>query len=1455
MRKFIYIIAIFLPIYLSASYSVIERRDNNIIAQIKGESVVNVISTKTPKITSFHSSQIEFVKKYKYRELTIYAYRIIPKNDIDTISILLPAKLDRIVNRKIFVSKWVINPEDAVFYASVPSATVYKTSKNITHYNAVFSIKDQGIYRISYNDFVENGLDVNFDPRKLKVFSRGIQIPIYFFGEEDGIFNEGDYIEFIAERQKGEYTYYDPCTDSAFYYVSWEGNDIGFRMFDMKFTESEENIVVPMNYDTSYHIEGDSIYRLTTTSTDTLDYWVWETITSPDTGEIVFNLSNIDTTQLAYITVLLQGMNDNRYVFMDHSAKIWINGYLLSECTWSGYRPDTVKVSIPPGILKGDDDTLKIYAQTVENNGEYLVNVVGINYIEIQGKALYYTDNNYIEIKAPYEGSPQTCDFQVKGFTDPLIKVYRIGQYKVDDVNIKKENDGTYSVDFKDKIYQSNTWYVISAVSQIKTPAIRSAVYTGFDEEEGYDFIIIAPQQFVPYLNSYKRFKDSLGISTYIISEEEIRDHFDYGRPSAEGIKEFFKYVYENWSNPPRYAMLVGTGSADGANRTPYAGKSVMPLKIMLSTMNRSEFIGSDTWLGSLYPEDDRLPEIMVGRIPAQNIDDVKNIINKFTSYYTDEIKGLWKMTVALLVDSFAVGGDESTLENTVLPILDDNFIIHNLYTGDQDWLMDIVNEFKSGNLLTIFVGHGNPEAININYLDDYTVARFGNYGKLPFMFSISCNNVATEWPYKISIAEAFVKIPQVGTVGFWGATSKSRTVTGNTLLKGALEYFMDLKHPIIGDMIYYAYALYFNGDPYEYNFIGDPSMFIAKPYPIDIELDKKCVLSGDSISAYVNSDNVGYFYLYDEDNTIMDMFYGQSINDTTIKATFKIPDDYTYTSAKICFFSDNMDGTEGGKETFSVNSPYIDTVYNIPSIPDTLDSVYVYVKPLSPNGIDRVILVYGKDRNSLFSWMYMEQDTGGIYKSEEPILFFDFSDSLSPGDSVFYYIQIKDTLDETYNSALSAYEILPYADIYAESLFVSVEDTNILITAIVANNTLRNAENVVCNLYMYSTDNHFVYSVDTIDLLNGDTKDTLFFPINIEERTKCQLLISYDPDNEIIERNENNNVFVVRDSVVMNYYLFPVDSYAFSLDSTLEVTRLSEDTMLIFIYADTARTPINQSLLVWPQDTDVYTIETFSNKTDNKFVLNTAFYDTTFSVAFWDTLSQKWIFIDDSMIGTYPLPEGTYTLLSSYDNVAPYIRFQPNPEYLSNNNIYLYSKFSANGILEDANGIDFAILPPVITIDGDTVNVQFDYSPQYANRINFHLEKELSNGKHTIKIICRDVYGNSTSYVYNMEVNVLMRITDIANHPNPVYKNNTIFRFYLTDDVDRVLLEIFSSSGKLVYKEEKEYLPSGFNEWYWDLRDKTKYECSNGIYFYRFTAVKGSDVFKTDIKTMVIAK
>ena len=175
---------------------------------------------------------------------------------------------------------------------------------------------DDGIYRINKSDFINAGINPNsIDPRTVKLYYKGNQQPIYFKGEQDGVFNDSDYIDFYGKRNYGGLTttykesggtnvvdyitdeFYNLYSDTSVYWLGW-GGSFGLRFVDYNFSSS---ISYPNNYYfQKVHFEKDLVYSLgeRRSSTDYRDFntekvsgesWYWKDMSKGNTVSDTFS--------------------------------------------------------------------------------------------------------------------------------------------------------------------------------------------------------------------------------------------------------------------------------------------------------------------------------------------------------------------------------------------------------------------------------------------------------------------------------------------------------------------------------------------------------------------------------------------------------------------------------------------------------------------------------------------------------------------------------------------------------------------------------------------------------------------------------------------------------------------------------------------------------------------------------------------------------------------------------------------------------------------------------------------------------------------------------------------------------------------------------------------------------------------------------------------------------------
>ncbi|MBK7141688.1 MAG: type IX secretion system sortase PorU [bacterium] len=153
-----------------------------------------------------------------------------------------------------------------------------------------------------------------------------------------------------------------------------------------------------------------------------------------------------------------------------------------------------------------------------------------------------------------------------------------------------------------------------------------------------------------------------------------------------------------------------------------------------------------------------------------------------------------------------------------------------------------------------------------------------------------------------------------------------------------------------------------------------------------------------------------------------------------------------------------------------------------------------------------------------------------------------------------------------------------------------------------------------------------------------------------------------------------------------------------------------------------------------------------------------------------------------------------------------------------------------------------------------------YDQGSYRSGRLAYPLGS-LSQGEHTFKIKAWDNANNSSTTEFTATVSSPGRlaIQDLLNYPNPMQEQTT-FYFELTDDVDRMSVEIFTVAGRKIRSFSGQNLiasiyPNDHFRVMWDGRDVEGDRVATGVYVYKVSAVPsgGGETVESFGKIVVI--
>jgi hypothetical protein len=346
-----------------------------------------------------------------------------------------------------------------------------------------------------------------------------------------------------------------------------------------------------------------------------------------------------------------------------------------------------------------------------------------------------------------------------------------------------------------------------------------------------YEFVILTSDGFSSQLNSLITHKNSMGISTKIVTLSEIY-HGTYfcvkGRDNPEKIKYFIKNAIENWGTT--FVMLVG-GAEQFPVRETHVHAAEGDDEIFASDLyyadifdkyggfcswdsNNNDVFGEFKWGPSqLTDKLDLRPDIYLARLACTDTNEVATAVNKIINYessvaYTQD---WFTNLVTCGGDTFpgdGSGTDEGEYVNTAIINIMNNFTPNEIWasngrlTGDSPTGVEEINSaINAGAGFVDFSGHGGPggwgthphenENIWIPTPDGFYVnshvSDLTNGEKLPIVVIGACScSKFTEDPN--CFGWSFISNPNGGGIGSFGAAALGWAYVGKAVTSGLIE-------------------------------------------------------------------------------------------------------------------------------------------------------------------------------------------------------------------------------------------------------------------------------------------------------------------------------------------------------------------------------------------------------------------------------------------------------------------------------------------------------------------------------------------------------------------------------------------------------------------------------------------------------------------------------------------
>ena len=657
-----------------------------------------------------------------------------------------------------------------------------------------FYVEKSGVYKLSKGFLQSLGVNVAVDPRNIKIYGNGgrmlpllnsISYPndleenaIQFFGEDDGVFHDSDYILFYAEGvdtwNEESLTHVNQFSDKSYYYVTTSG---GFGKRIQSYNEpAAASSLLMSNYDGyQYHeldlVNAGKIGRR----------WFGENFNIEDSQNFDFTLPN----------------------YVAGSAVSFSADFAAVSYVATSFLVKANNVNIGNVPIRAADGSALGYENLLNTTFTPSSNLVAIN--------LEYNNNGVPSSKGYLDYIILKYNAELKGigkqfvFSNKLVKTnIGVGQFTIsnaaninsvweitDIYNVTKLDNSQNSISFKLPLGQDRKFVVVDYLdvylplkdneTNVANQNIKGTI---FNDNQGIpkdiDYLIITPLNLKAQAENLANFhRNNSGMVVKVVTLPSIYNEFGGGKQDVAAIRNFVKYVYFNNPSYPnnkvKYLNLFGDASYDFKDRIKN-NTNVVPVfhgfsvnnslltdndtnfSLFASFMSDDFFTLMDNNEGNMVSSVDHM-DLAVGRMLVSSNDQAAEMVNKVYEYHDEKSYKRWRNNLVYYADDpnqFLTGDYELQKD---LNYLADQTIVANPFFNTTKIFADayvqevsaggerypqakkaFIDAIELGALVLNYYGHGNEESLAVERLFEKADAQvLNNRYKYPLFITITC--------------------------------------------------------------------------------------------------------------------------------------------------------------------------------------------------------------------------------------------------------------------------------------------------------------------------------------------------------------------------------------------------------------------------------------------------------------------------------------------------------------------------------------------------------------------------------------------------------------------------------------------------------------------------------------------------------------------------------------------
>ncbi|HEV8539377.1 MAG TPA: type IX secretion system sortase PorU [Bacteroidota bacterium] len=736
-----------------------------------------------------------------------------------------------------------------------------------------FSVTEDGIYRFSGQTLISAGIPQSVDPSTIKVYGNGgfetplsVTAPAVDDLVENAVYvndrgtvgglDAADDIVFYGKGTRGwQYNpasrsfghYINRLADGNFYWLTY-GNGPAKQMTRVP-SVSDPVQYQPQTVVGKIFREDDKV-NLISSGLE----WLGQPFNVNDQITYVHSLGGLDVSQpISYkFRVGARSSGFSTFSISEHGQPLTTAG--MTGTDYDTYSDKLSSVTVTrlqvPTFSDGRSQLRFSFTSTSSTSNGY------IDWYEILYRQFLIAQNNQINFHT--DDTTVVARYSVSGFSDSRVLVFDVTRYdSVVVITARVISGDTCSFQLQLAAGGVKEIYAV-AEDGLRTPSPleRMPNQNLHGDTTQAAFIIITHPDFRSAAQRLKNYREQPGenfLKTIVVDINQIYNEFGGGLFSPAAIRNYLRYVNDNWETPAKYVLLFGDGHYDYKNISTSTPNWVPPWETPQSVKPLLSYAVDDDYV--IFNSGNRVG-MGLGRLAARSTAEANILVDKIIEYESNPVVDPWKVRLTYVADDgpeapgrnnlFIHTDDAESISQIAPPLFEKKKIYLYAYPAvftpagrrKPDVNVAIVDQINQGTIVLNFNGHGNPRVWTHEqvFVRETDFANLSNKGKYFFLIAATCNYSHFDMVNDQSGGEMLVGMPNAGAIAIFSATRpvfQSENFEINSALDTKLLQVGPAGNVVpqrLGDVVYFVKQSYNNDNDRKYFLLGDPTLRPAFP-------------------------------------------------------------------------------------------------------------------------------------------------------------------------------------------------------------------------------------------------------------------------------------------------------------------------------------------------------------------------------------------------------------------------------------------------------------------------------------------------------------------------------------------------------------------------------------------------------------------------------------------------